>query len=170
MLLALLVFAELAALGAAIWYDTRRVNGDPMSRPDAYPVQLTEYWPASASEQERRMEGGLYDRRGALLYSVQDYDERSAPYVSLAGDDVRWPYGQRVQIDALGDRICRVVDTGGNFSSRKNKKIRVAGREPIDVCVDHRGTISTGGASLVIIEGDSFENKPVRTDGWAERI
>jgi hypothetical protein len=114
-------------------------------------VRLTEYWPfqKGMSEKQKKMEGGTKDRKGNPLYALEDYLEGDAPYVSLACDfkggapgnvkEFR-EYGYQCWIPALQQKlgrnesiIFRLVDTGRLFYG-KGKKIKVAGREPIDVC------------------------------------
>jgi hypothetical protein len=122
-------------------------------------VRLTEYCPfqPNMTEAEAKMQGGVYDRLGKPLYSLEDYLEGKAPYVSLACDHTAGPpgnaaqfrkYGMKVWIPEISENIgayvegvtnpprmilFRLVDTGGHFFGEK-KKVRVAGYEPIDVC------------------------------------
>ena len=128
-------------------------------------VRLTEYYPfqAGLSKKQEQIEGGVFDRKGKPLYSLEDYLEGSAPYVSLACDSTAGPpgnapefrtYGTRVWLQELSLRIAeyvdnapdslifipfQLVDTGGNFFG-SNKQIKVAGYEPIDVCRRNRPT------------------------------
>jgi hypothetical protein len=114
-------------------------------------VRLTEYWPfqAGMSKREKRMEGGVKDRRDNPLYSLEDFLEGKAAYVSLACDSTGGPpgnrdefkiYGYEVRIPEIDKQmgaakplLFRLVDTGGQFRGKK-KVIAVPGREPIDVC------------------------------------
>jgi hypothetical protein len=113
-------------------------------------IRLTEYYPfqSGLTDEQKRMEGGIQDRLGKPLYSLEDYVDGNALYVSLACDSRGGPpgnlsefriYGYRVRIPWLETRMgldfieFRLVDTGGHFTG-KHKKVRVAGYEPIDVC------------------------------------
>ncbi len=126
-------------------------------------VRLTEYFPfqAGLSKKQKQIEGGVFDRMGKPLYSLEDYLEGKAPYVSLACDSTGGPpgnasefrtYGTRVWLQELSLQIkdyvddppdslifipFRLVDTGGNFFGG-NKQVKVAGYEPIDVCRRNR--------------------------------
>ena len=121
-------------------------------------VRLTEYYPfhPGLSEKAKKMEGGILDRKGKPLYSLEDYMEGKAPYVSLACDYLGGPpgnvkefrtYGAVVWLPDLSMEITsyvepdvmtrmiyfRLVDTGGHFFG-DSKVVKVAGYEPIDVC------------------------------------
>ncbi len=114
-------------------------------------VRLTEYWPFQAAmrKREKRMEGGVKDRRDKPLYSLEDFLEGKASYVSLACDSTGGPpgnrdefkvYGYEVRIPQIDKKmgaekpiLFRLVDTGGRFRGEK-KDVVVPGREPIDVC------------------------------------
>ena len=122
-------------------------------------VRLTEYCPfqPGMTAAEEKMQGGVFDRIGKPLYSLEDYLEGKAPYVSLACDLKGGPpgnvpefrkYGTKVWLPEISESIAdyvegltdppkmilfRLVDTGGHFFGA-NKKVRVAGYEPIDVC------------------------------------
>jgi hypothetical protein len=114
-------------------------------------VRLTEYWPfqAGMSKREKQMEGGVKDRRGNPLYSLEDFLEGKASYVSLACDSAGGKpgnrdefkiYGYEVRIPEVDKKmgaekpiLFRLVDTGGKFKGKK-KDVAVPGREPIDVC------------------------------------
>ena len=122
-------------------------------------ISLTEYYPfeKNLSAREKRMEGGPVDRRGKPLYTLEDYVDGIAPYVSLACDSLGGApgnveefriYGFKAWIPKITEGIAayidnpktlpmaiefRLVDTGGAFRG-KGKKIRAAGYEPIDIC------------------------------------
>ena len=122
-------------------------------------VSLTEYFPfqAGLNAQQRRMEGGTNDRMGHPLFSLEDYLEGNAPFVSLACDSAGGPPGNRqefrtykyrvwlpqlsrdinsfIDVPVIGPIMIdfRLVDTGGAFTG-DTKVVREAGREPIDVC------------------------------------
>jgi len=122
-----------------------------MSQGKTVRVRLTEYYPfaKNLTTRQRKMEGGIKDRKSKPLYSLEDYIDGSAPYVSLACDFKGGAPGNRKEFRVYGyeawipelekkvgyDKpiIFRLVDTGGNFFGA-NKKVRVTGREPIDVC------------------------------------
>jgi hypothetical protein len=122
-------------------------------------VRLTEYFPfqSGLSKKQKKMEGGILDRMDKPLYTLEDYIEGNAPYVSLACDKLGGPpgnvaefrkYGFKVWIPKISADInslidtpitlpimidFRLVDTGGRFFGDK-KEIIVAGHEPVDVC------------------------------------
>jgi hypothetical protein len=122
-------------------------------------LKLTTYWPFAATPEERKMEGGLKDRKGNPLHTVEDFLAGKSDYVSLAGDYTIWPYGQKVLIP-WGDKTLtgRVVDTGGHFFGA-GKLYRVVGHEPIDVCVfDKSNKPPKSTVTAQIVAGDSFES------------
>ena len=106
---------------------------------------------------QKRMEGGPTDRMGKPLFTLDDYLEGKAPFVSLACDSAGGPPGNVAEFRKYGFRVSlpevsatankytdarvqlpisiefRLVDTGDDFTG-KTKLIREAGREPIDVC------------------------------------
>jgi hypothetical protein len=134
-----------------------------------FDARLTGYWPFVAkTTTERIMEGGLNDRKGKPLHTLEMHTRDSAahPYVSVSGDDAIFPYGQRIIIDAWPDLIFRVVDTGSHFRGI-NKVYRIFGREPLDICVDSSETTVPKLASVQIVPGDNFANfKPVNVAGF----
>lgn len=93
-----------------------------------YPTRATAYYPSNSA-----LEGGFNDRRGAPLYTLQQYLAGEAPYVSVAMDRrLNVPYGQRVRIPELeqsynnGNPIeFRVVDTGSAFTDRGTSRIDI---------------------------------------------
>ena len=131
--------------------------------PVGYPkinVRLTGYWPfqSGLSATEKKMEGGLNDRKGKPLHTLEQHlaDPIRHPYVSVAGDDSAWPYGQRVIISAWPKAIFRVVDTGGHFRGT-GKLYRVFGNEPLDVCVASSKTVvPKKDVTAQIVPGDNF--------------
>lgn len=129
---------------------------------------LTGYWPFSARSDERKMEGGLKDRKGKPLYTLEMHqkDPKSAPYVSVSGDPQIWPYGQRISISAWPNAAFRVVDTGSHFSGL-SKVYRVMGEEPLDICVDSSSTVvPKHDVTAKIFPGDNFVGgKSVATGG-----
>lgn len=140
--------------------------GDPSK--GRFAAHLTGYWPFTAREDERKMEGGINDRRGNKLYTLEQHlaDPVAHPYVSVAGDDEVFPYGQRLEISAWPGKIFRVVDTGGHFRGA-GKLYRVMGEEPLDICVDSSKTVvPKKNVTARIIPGDNFERgKAVATAG-----
>lgn len=125
-----------------------------------FQARLTGYWPfAAKTDAERRMEGGIHDRKGKPLHTLEQHlaDRMAHPYVSVSGDDAIFPYGQRIEIDAWPGAVFRVVDTGGHFRGA-SKVYRVSGLEPLDVCVDSKATVVPKTAATVrIIKGDHFD-------------
>jgi hypothetical protein len=127
-------------------------------------VRLTEYYPfdKNLTAKQKLMEGAPVDRRGKPLYSLEDYLEGLASYVSLACDFKGDPpgnakefriYGYRVEIPELCNKYgknieFRLVDTGGHFFTHEDKKtgklikkvVKVSGHEPIDVCRRNKPT------------------------------
>lgn len=119
-------------------------------------IHATGYWPKSARPDERTMEGGLKDRLGKPLFTLEEFQAGKAPYVSVAGDDSIWPYGQRIAVNAWPGVTFRVVDTGGGFRGI-NKRFRVVGEEPLDFCVDSSKTfVPKKNVTATIFPGDHF--------------
>jgi hypothetical protein len=134
-------------------------------------VRLTGYWPfAAKTEAEKRMEGGVKDRKGKPLYTLEQHLAGKAPYVSVAGDDAVWPYGQRISFDEWPNAVFRVVDTGGNFRGA-NKVYRVFGHEPLDICVTDPKTKLPKTTTARIIAGDNFAaGQAVATAGIRDQV
>jgi hypothetical protein len=154
--IAYLLFRKSAAEVKTI---TTAVESKPGAPPTKVSLRLTTYWPFTAKAHERKREGGTEDRTGRPLHTLEQHkaDPSAHPYVSLAGDDAIWPYGQRLIIPALGENlIFRIVDTGGNFRG-PGKVIRAAGYEPIDVCVQSSATKLPPTVEAFIVPGDNFE-------------
>jgi len=123
-------------------------------------VRLTGYWPfvEGLSAAQRLMEGGIKDRKGKPLHTLEDHlaDPGAHPYVSVSGDDAVFPYGQRLVISAWPGAVFRVVDTGGHFRGA-GKVYRVLGREPLDICVASSSTVvPKDGTTATIVSGDNF--------------
>lgn len=83
------------------------------------------------SESERRLEGGPFDRKGAPAYTLEQYLEGKAPYVTVAMDSNAFPYGTTVYNgkfkDSKGNLIpFRVTDTGGAFKNMGTQKMDIA--------------------------------------------
>lgn len=138
-------------------------------------LRLTGYWPFTARDDEKKMEGGVFDRKmpsaykdkpdsqqykDHILHTVEQHlaDPISHPFVSLSGDDAIWPYGQKLLIPWTEGRtiVGRVVDTGSHFRG-VTKVYRVAGKEPIDVCVDSSKTVVPKIVQAQIVPQDNFE-------------
>ena len=121
-------------------------------------LRLTGYWPFSAVESEKKMEGGKKDRKGRPLHTVQDFFAGKSDHVSLSGDDAAWPYGQKVTFQWLDGRtvVGRVTDTGRNFRG-STKVYRAAGNEPIDICVATKRTKIPTFVTGTIVSGDTLD-------------
>lgn len=152
---------------------TRALAGQP--DPDTgevkhnFDARLTGYWPFAATESEKKMEGGLKDRKGKPLYTLEMHQAGKAPYVSVSGDDSIFPYGQRLSLDVWPGLTFRVVDTGSHFRG-VNKVYRVVGREPLDICVDSSKTVVPKEAVATIYPGDNFAGgKAVATSGLKDQ-
>jgi hypothetical protein len=121
-------------------------------------LRLTGYWPFTARPDERKMEGGIFDRKmpkgfadkpdskqyqAHVLHTAEQHlaDPIKHPFVSLSGDDAIWPYGQEIDIPWTDNKTLRgrVVDTGSHFRGA-GKMYRTPGYEPIDVCVNSSQT------------------------------
>lgn len=147
-----------AALGGLYLLSRRTANsvGDQMASGGTVKVKLTGYWPFTPglTPAQRLMEGGQNDRMGNPLHTLEDWGQ--APYVSVSGDPDIWPYGQRIEIANWPGVIFRVVDTGSHFHGA-TKVFRVAGYEPLDICVAGPDTvIDPSLSSINIVAGDSF--------------
>jgi hypothetical protein len=121
-----------------------------------FPVRCTGYWPFAARPDEQRMEGGLKDRKGNPLHTLEDFRAGKAPFVSASGDWTIFPYGQRIVIDQFPDVIIRVTDTGQHFYG-KGKVYREPGREPFDICVASSKTPVVPNANATIVAGDHWD-------------
>jgi hypothetical protein len=120
------------------------------------PVRVTGYWPFTARPDEVKMEGGTNDRKGNPLHTLEDFQTGKAPFVSVSGDYTIWPYGQRISLAEWPGVLFRVVDTGSHFHGA-NKVFRIAGREPLDVCVASSKTKVVPQTDATIYPGDHFE-------------
>jgi hypothetical protein len=121
-----------------------------------FEARLTGYWPFAATPSEIQMEGGVNDRKGKPLHTLEDVQAGKAPYVSVSGDDAIFPYGQRLQLDVWPGVVFRVVDTGSHFRGA-TKIYRVAGREPLDICVATKDSVVPKLAEVTIVKGDHFD-------------
>jgi len=136
-------------------------------------VRLTGYWPfAAKTDTEKRMEGGKRDRKQKPLYTLEQHlaDPQKYPYVSVAGDDAVWPYGQRITFAEWPNAVFRVVDTGRNFRG-STKVYRVLGHEPLDICVTDSKTKLPKTTSARIVVGDNFVGgRAVATAGIRDQV
>lgn len=174
----LLAGGGIAAVGA-VWLASRRSSAveeqtiRTVATGGQINVRLTGYWPfAAKTEAQKRMEGGAKDRKGKPLYTLEQHlsDPQKYPYVSVAGDDAVWPYGQRVVFAEWPNAVFRVVDTGRNFRG-STKVYRVLGHEPLDICVTDPKTKLPKTTSARIVAGDNFVNgRPVATAGIRDQV
>lgn len=143
--------------------------GGDVGRAVTLNVKLTTYYP-SATGAAAVMEGGANDMAGHRLYTLDEYLAGAAPYVSLSADNTVFPYGQRVGLDAWPGVEFRIVDTGGHFSSLKDKVYRVAGYEPVDVA-SAMPQVATAGhprfAVMTIYPGDDWAGQKPRNPAQA---
>lgn len=135
-------------------------------------IRATGYWPFTATEAERKMEGGVegaaaWNGRRVVdpktgkriqLHTVEEYLEGKAPYFSISGDPEVWPFGQLLRVQWHDGRVIegRVVDTGQHFTGSR-KVYRAAGREPLDLCVYSKETKVLTKTSVVVVRGDHFD-------------
>lgn len=139
-------------------------------------IRVTGYWPFSARDDEKTMEGGVYGAaawhgkrvvdpgtgKRAYLVTVEQHlaDPTRYPYVSLSGDPDVWPWGQKILIPWTNGRTVtgRVVDTGGHFTGM-SKIYRITGVEPLDICVQSSKTEVPKPPTVTakIVAGDNWE-------------
>lgn len=152
-------------LGVLAYLGNRSVNKTveavtkAVSTGGQFNARLTGYWPyAAKTAAEKRMEGGLNDRKGKPIITLEQHrsDPSKYPFVSVAGDPAIFPYGQRLSIDQFPGAVFRVVDTGSHFFG-SGKVYRAAGREPLDVAVDSSSTKIIPSATATIIPGDHLD-------------
>lgn len=134
---------------------------DGTAHPDAqagiaFEARVTGYWPFTARADEQKMEGGVNDRKGHPLHTLEDFQAGKAPYVAVSGDPEIFPYGQRLTLAEWPGVIFRVVDTGSHFMGL-HKLYRVIGREPLDVCVHGTDTHVVAFTDATIIPGDHMD-------------
>lgn len=121
-----------------------------------FPVRCTGYWPFTARPDEQRMEGGVNDRKGNPLHTLDDYHAGKAQFVSVSGDYTIFPYGQRITLAEWPDVIFRVVDTGSHFHG-PGKVYREPRREPFDICVASSKTVIVPNTDATIIVDDHWD-------------
>jgi hypothetical protein len=179
------VAAAGAALGLAWWRSsahTRAIVQGVGAAPaftggagGVFRVRPTGYWPFTAREDEKKMEGGVHDRIGAPLYTVEDFLAGKSDHVSLSGDLDIFPYGQKLIIEGwpgAPNLVGRVTDTGGNFfnvgglvkKGKASKVYRVLGEEPLDFCVFSSKTfVPKKGVTARIVPGDHWASRTKAT-------
>lgn len=139
---------------------TREKTAAAIGSGGTFQARLTGYWPfAAQTATEKRMEGGVHDRKGRPLHTLEQHqaDPAAHPFVSVSGDDAIFPYGQRLEISTWPGAIFRVVDTGGHFRGA-GKVYRVMGLEPLDICVDSKSTaVPKTAATVRIVRNDHFD-------------
>lgn len=157
--------AGLGSVGAALlaWRQadvTKKEVQTAVASGGTFKARLTGYWPFTAKASERKMEGGVNDRKGRRLHTLEEHqqDPKAHPYVAVSGDDAIFPYGQRIEIDVWPSVVFRVVDTGGHFRGA-GKIYRVAGAEPLDICVQSSSTKVPKLANVKIVAGDHLDKK-----------
>lgn len=139
-----------------------------------FKVRATGYWPFSAKDSEKAMEGGtegaaswngkrVVDPQTGKRIRLRTLEEHlsllnPAPYVSVSGDPEIFPFGQKLVVNWFDRTVtARVVDTGGHFRGA-GKVYRVFGEEPLDFCVASAKTpIPKKNVVATIVRGDNFE-------------
>ena len=146
--------AEIAAAGAQV-----AAAAEQMAGMSSIELRLTGYWPFTASASEQKMEGGVHDRKGKPLYTIDDFFAGKSDFVSLSGDDSAWPYGQLLLFPWADGRIVRgrVVDTGRNFRGSSKVYRAISARGRIDVRVYAKSTKVPTEVNATIIRGDHFD-------------
>jgi hypothetical protein len=121
-------------------------------------LRLTGYYPFTAKESEKKMEGAPVDRKGGALHTVEDFFSGKSDHVSLSGDDSAFPFGQLITFPWSDGRTVkgRVTDTGSHFRGSQ-KAYRAMGNEPIDVCVYSKDTHPPTFVTANIIKGDTLD-------------
>ena len=156
--------------------ETKKATVDAVDSGGMFVAALTGYWPFSAKSSEKKMEGGVFDRKmndkykddpssetykKHVLRTVEDFFAGKAEFVSLSADDSAFPYGQMLIVPWTNGREIkgRVVDTGEHFRGTK-KVYRFQGREPIDCCVDSSKTeVPKGPITVRVVKGDHWDKK-----------
>lgn len=134
---------------------------DTLARLPRFNARLTGYWPyeaVSGTAAERKMEGGVHDRLGNPIQTLEQHLAGKVPYVSVSADPTIFPPGQRIIIDAWPSAVFRVTDVGSRFTGI-HKLYRMVGREPLDVAVDSTKTVVPKTASVQVVPGDYFRDK-----------
>lgn len=140
-----------------------------------FKVHATGYWPSTAREDERKMEGKNKDRIGAPLHTLEDFIAGRSDHVSLSGDLDIFPYGQLLLIHGwpgVPNLRGRVTDTGGHFFNvgglvkrgKASKVIRVFSEEPLDFDVESSKTfVPKKGITATIVPGDHWASRTKKT-------
>jgi hypothetical protein len=152
----------LVALGA--WLASRKADEHVEATKSAvesggqFKVHATGYWPFSAKESEKKMEGGVKDRKGNPLHTVEDFFAGRSDHASVSGDDSIFPYGQKIIVNWFDKQLVgRVTDTGGHFRGA-GKVYRVVGEEPLDFCVESSKTpVPKKDVVATIVVGDHLD-------------
>jgi hypothetical protein len=135
-------------------------------------LRVTGYWPFTAKESERKMEGGVQGAaawrgrrvvdpstgRRVKLHTIEDYLAGRSPYFSISSDPEVWPFGQLLRVAWFDGRTIegRVVDTGQHFTGA-HKVYRATGREPLDFCVYSKSTKVLTNTSATVVRGDHWD-------------
>lgn len=171
--------AALAGLGA--WWVLRRINAATAAVEKAVATggivkaHATGYWPfvEGLTAKERLMEGGVkgaasWNGRRVVdprtgkrvqLHTLEQHlsDPVKYPEVSVSGDPVVWPFGQRLVMSPWPNAVFRVVDTGGHFTGI-HKTFRVFGEEPLDIAVNSSKTfVPKKDVTARIVAGDNWQ-------------
>lgn len=176
------IYAATGAVGATLLaiYSTRKIR-DTVEKVKAavlsggkFAVRATGYWPFSATESEKKMEGGVEGAaawngkrvvdpqtgKRIQLHTLEDHLSffNPYPYVSVSADPTIFPFGQKLLVNWFDKTIvARVVDTGGHFRGA-GKVYRVLGQEPLDFCVATSKTpVPKKGVFATIVSGDNWE-------------
>lgn len=115
----------------------------------------TGYFPDSSE-----MEGGFVDRAGKPLRTLQNYVRGKDKYVSVAMDheDDRFPYGTLLRIPEIEEHygkciIFKVVDTGGRFVGKGEKKIDICNESEEDTY----SRLTNGWSEIYVVDPDVFK-------------
>jgi len=101
-------------------------------QPQQFTTFNTWYCPGGGtSAAERRLEGGVQDRKGRPAYTLEQYLAGNAPYVTVAMDSKVLPYGTLLYNGKFKDQNgalipFRVTDTGGAFKGVGFAKMDIA--------------------------------------------
>ena len=158
---------EIAAAGEKVASASAKMSGNTSVQ-----INATGYWPSSASESEKKMEGGMTGAaswnghkvvdpvtgKRMQLHTIEEYLDGKVPYFSLSGDPKAWPWGQAVRLDWFDGKtiLGRVVDTGSHFTGSQ-KVYRAMGREPLDCCCASKHSKILEKTTGTIIRGDHFD-------------
>lgn len=146
--------ATVTALKDAVQGKVVNDDGDAVS--PTFKARTTGYWPFTARDDEKKMEGGVNDRKGKPLHTLEDAQSGAAPFVSVSGDPDIFPYGQRLALAEWPGIVFRVVDTGSHFHGA-SKVYRMVGAEPLDICVASSKTKVPITTTATIVPGDTLD-------------